>query len=262
MNALREAIRSLFSSTGQLAIFSADSARRVPAAMRYAHIVLGHCAEVAVRTGPVLLFISFFVGAQVALEGYYAFKDLGAQSLLGIFTSIGNTRDIIPLVTSTAVAAQMGCSFVAELGAMRISQEIDALETMAIPSITYLVTTRMLAIVLMTPFLHVIALGCAYFASFLIATKSPGDVNAADYFDFFWRFLPLLDLLYSVLKAFIFGILIGFVSTYYGYTVRGGPAEVGVAVGKSMNVIIGSQIVISLVMSQITYGLGNDTISF
>lgn len=262
MNGVRNALRSLFASTGDLATFSGGSARRIPAAFRYSHIVLGHCAEVAFRTGPVLIFISFFVGAQIALEGYYAFKDLGAQSLLGIFTAIGNTRDIIPLVTSTAVAAQMGCSYVAEIGAMRISQEIDALETMAIPSITYLVTTRMLAIVIVTPFLHIIALGTGYFASFLIATKAPGDVNPADYLDFFWRFLPLIDIFYSVLKAFVFGILIGFVATYFGYTVRGGPAEVGVAVGKSMNVVIGAQIVISLVMSQLFYGLGNDTISF
>ena len=132
------------------------------------------------------------------------------------------------------MAAKVGTGIVAEVGAMRISDEIDALEVMGVPPITFLAATRLLAAWLTLPFVYLAGIGAAFFASWLAVVKQIGDASSGGYFLIFWIFQNPPDLFYSVIKAMTMATVIVLVGCYYGYTASGGPVGVGTATAKSM----------------------------
>src|SRR3954453_22412194 len=132
------------------------------------------------------------------------------------------------------MAAKVGTGIVAELGSMRISEEIDALEGMGVPSMTFLCATKMLAAWLVLPFMYLAVLGAAFFASYLAVVQQIGEVSSGGYFLIFWMFQNPPGLLYSVIKAMALATVIVLVGCYYGYNAGGGPVGVGTATAKSM----------------------------
>jgi phospholipid/cholesterol/gamma-HCH transport system permease protein len=206
----------------------------------------------------VVVSISFFTGTEVGLEGFNGLQQIGAQAFTGVITALANTREITPLVAGVALAAQVGAGFTAQLGAMRISDEIDALEVMGVNSVVYLVATRVwAALITMIP-LYLSALFASYLASELVVTKFFG-LSAGTYTHYFRLYLPPLDIFYSFLKAMIFAVLVTFVHCYYGYTAGGGPAGVGVAAGRAIRLSIILIVVVNLFMSLILFGGVNAT---
>jgi phospholipid/cholesterol/gamma-HCH transport system permease protein len=138
------------------------------------------------------------------------------------------------------MAAKVGTGIVAELGSMRISDEIDALEVMGIPSITFLCATRLLAAWIVLPLLYIAAVGAGFFASYLVVVQQIGDVSSGGYFLIFWVFQNPPDLLFSTIKGMTMATAIVLVGCYYGYHARGGPVGVGTATAKSMvlNIVV------------------------
>ena len=132
------------------------------------------------------------------------------------------------------MAAKVGTGIVAELGAMRINEEIDALEVMGVKPITFLAATRLLAAWMVLPFIYISAVGVGFLASYLAVVKQIGDVSSGGYFLIFWMFQNPPDLLFSVVKAMFMATAIVLVGCYYGYTASGGPVGVGTATAKSM----------------------------
>jgi phospholipid/cholesterol/gamma-HCH transport system permease protein len=185
----------------------------------------------------VIAFMSFFTGTEVGLQGYAALNQLGVESFSGFITAFFNTREIAPLVAGLALSATVGCGFTAQLGAMRISEEVDALEVMAVPSIPFLVTTRIIAGFIAVIPLYVIGLLSSYLASYVIVVYYYHD-SAGTYSHYFHLFLPPGDVIWSFFKVLIFAVMIILVHCYYGYTASGGPAGVGVAVGRAVRVAI------------------------
>src|ERR671931_43061 len=185
----------------------------------------------------VIAFMSFFTGTEVGLQGYAALNQLGVQSFSGFITAFFNTREIAPLVAGLALSATVGCGFTAQLGAMRISEEIDALEVMAVPSVPYLVTTRMVAGFLAIIPLYGIGLLSSYLGAYAIVVYYYHD-SAGTYSHYFHLFLPPGDVIWSFFKVLIFAVVIILAHCYYGYTASGGPAGVGVAVGRAVRVAI------------------------
>ena len=168
----------------------------------------------------VVVSISFFTGTEVGLEGFNGLQQIGAQAFTGVITSLANTREITPLVAGVALAAEVGAGFTAQLGAMRISDEIDALEVMGVNSVVYLVATRVwAALITMIP-LYLAALFASYLASELVVTKFFG-LSTGTYTHYFRLYLPPLDIFYSFLKAMVFAIIVTFVHCYYGYNATG-----------------------------------------
>ena len=168
----------------------------------------------------VVVSISFFTGTEVGLEGFNGLQQIGAEAFTGVITSLANTREITPLVAGVALAAQVGAGFTAQLGAMRISDEIDALEVMGVNSVVYLVATRVwAALITMIP-LYLAALFASYLASELVVTKFFG-LSTGTYTHYFRLYLPPLDIFYSFLKAMVFAVLVTFVHCYYGYNADG-----------------------------------------
>jgi phospholipid/cholesterol/gamma-HCH transport system permease protein len=213
---------------------------------RYKKEVVRLLAEVSLGTGAlaviggtvgVIAFLAFFTGTEVGLQGYSALNQLGSAAFTGFVSAYFNTREIAPLVAGLALAATVGCGFTAQLGAMRISEEIDALEVMGIPSLPFLVTTRMIAGFIAVIPLYVVGLLSSYWATRLIATGYYGQ-SKGTYDHYFHLFLPPGDVLWSFAKVLIFAVVIILIHCYYGYTASGGPAGVGLAVGKAVRMSI------------------------
>ncbi|SHG06013.1 phospholipid/cholesterol/gamma-HCH transport system permease protein [Jatrophihabitans endophyticus] len=201
----------------------------------------------------VIAFLTFFTGTEVGLQGYAALDQLGVASYSGFITAFFNTREIAPLQSGIALSATVGCGFTAQLGAMRISEEIDALEVMAVPSLPFLVTTRIVAGFVAVIPLYIIGLLSSYLASYAIVVYYYGD-SAGTYSHYFHLFLPPVDVIWSFFKVLIFSVIIILTHCYYGYTASGGPAGVGVAVGRAVRFAIIAVIVVDFFLSFAIWG--------
>jgi phospholipid/cholesterol/gamma-HCH transport system permease protein len=213
---------------------------------RYKREVLRLLAEVTLGSGAlmviggtvgVIFFLTFFTGTEVGLEGFQGLNQIGVSEFAGFVSAYFNTREIAPLVAGLALSATVGSGFTAQLGAMRISEEVDALEVMGIPSIPFLVTTRMIAGFIAVIPLYVVGLVSSYFATRFIVTDYFGQ-SSGTYDHYFHQFLPPEDVLYSFLKVLVFSVCVVLIHCYYGYYASGGPAGVGVAVGRAVRTAI------------------------
>lgn len=201
----------------------------------------------------VIVGMTFFTGAQVGLSGYAALNQIGTAAFSGFVSAYFNTREIAPLVAGIALAATVGCGFTAQLGAMRISEEVDALEVMAIPSMPFLVATRVIGGLIAIVPLYVVGLLSSYFASRLVVTQFYGQ-SAGTYDHYFNQFLPPGDVLWSFGKVLVFAVIVILIHCYYGYNASGGPAGVGVAVGRAVRTSIVAINVIDLLLSMAIWG--------
>jgi phospholipid/cholesterol/gamma-HCH transport system permease protein len=201
----------------------------------------------------VMIGMTVFTGLIVGLQGYSALNQLGTSTLTGFIAAYFDTREVAPLAAGLALSATVGCGFTAQLGAMRISEEIDALEVMAVPSVPYLVTTRVIAAVGAVIPLYVVGLLCSYAASRQITVWFYGQ-SAGTYDHYFHLFLPPGDVLWSFLKVIIFSVVVIMVHCYYGYTASGGPAGVGVAVGRAVRAAIVLQMLLDFFLSLAIWG--------
>jgi phospholipid/cholesterol/gamma-HCH transport system permease protein len=168
------------------------------------------------------------------IEGAYFTESQGAPSYAGIFTAWCNLREAVPYAFGYMMSAKVGTGIVAELGAMRISEEIDALEVMGVDSMVFLCATRLLAAWIVLPFMYVSAIGIAYFASYLSVVDQIGYTSAGGYLLIFWQFQNPTDFVFSCIKGMSMATAIVLVACYYGYNASGGPVGVGKATAKSM----------------------------
>jgi phospholipid/cholesterol/gamma-HCH transport system permease protein len=185
----------------------------------------------------VMVGMTVFTGTVVGLQGYAALDQIGTAAFSGFASAYINTREVAPLVAGLALSATVGAGFTAQLGAMRISEEIDALEVMGVPSLPFLVTTRIIAGFIAVIPLYIIGLLSSYLASRMITVYFYGQ-SAGTYDHYFNLFLPPQDVFWSFGKVLIFAVVIILVHCYYGYRATGGPAGVGVAVGRSVRTTI------------------------
>jgi phospholipid/cholesterol/gamma-HCH transport system permease protein len=213
---------------------------------------------VGAGTAGVIFVMAFFTGTQVGLEGFKGLQLIGAEAFTGFISAFANTREITPLIAGVTLAAQVGSGFTAELGAMRVNEEIDALEVMAVRPIPYLVSTRILAaLVAVTP-LYLISLFASYVATEVVVTDFLG-LSGGVFNHYFDLFLPPIDVFYSLIKAWVFAVTVALIHCYYGFNARGGPAGVGIAVGKAIRASIVAVNVINLMLSAFMWGV-SDTV--
>ena len=241
---------------GKIVLFATSALVSIPRSLRYIQEVWWYAAFLAISSTPVALVITYFSGSECSVEAYYSLHQLGgAESLAGVFNALCDMREITPLFFGFAIGAKVGCGIVAELGTMRINEEIDALETMGIPSVPYLVSTRMLAALMVMPLMYVLSLATSFFASWVVQHFQIGLVSDGIYFSYFWRYTNLTDLLYSMIKAIAFAFTIICVAVYYGYHVTGGAVGIGKAVAKTMAVSLVMTVVLNAVFTQLFWGV-------
>lgn len=233
--------------------------------LKYRKEILALIADITIGAGAlivgagmffVITSISFFTGTEVGLEGFQGLAQIGAEAFTGIISSLANTREITPLVAGVALAAQVGAGFTAQLGAMRVSDEIDALEVMGVDSFVYLVTTRVWASLLTMIPLYLAALFTSFIATEAISTKF-FFLSTGTYTHYFRLFLPPIDVFDSFIKAMVFAVAVTLIHCYYGYFATGGPAGVGVAAGRAIRISIITVVVLNLLLSFVMFGNGS-----
>ncbi len=176
----------------------------------------------------------FLLGLQCGILGAYLFRAQGAPSYAGLFSAWCDLREALPYAFGYILSAKVGTGIVAELGAMRISDEIDALEVMGIPPVAFLAATRLLGAWLALPFIYLASIGIMYLASYIAVVDQVGDVSSGGYQLIFWMFQNPGDLIFSLIKGMVMATVIVLVGCYYGYTASGGPVGVGTATARSM----------------------------
>ncbi|HLJ02953.1 MAG TPA: ABC transporter permease [Solirubrobacteraceae bacterium] len=202
----------------------------------------------------VIWGLVFIIGLQCGIEGAYFDHANGVDAYAGVFSAWCDLRELVPYAFGYMMAAKVGTGLVAELGSMRISDEIDALEVMGISGIRFLCATRLLASWMVLPFVYLASIGAGFFASYLAVVDQIGYVSSGGYERIFWEFQNPPDLLYSLIKAMVMATIIVLVGCYYGYNAKGGPVGVGTATAKSMVVNIVAVHLVGMLGTQLFWG--------
>jgi phospholipid/cholesterol/gamma-HCH transport system permease protein len=205
----------------------------------------------------IVTFIMTNIGFQVAIVGYSQLSNVGVEALAGFFSAYTGPRLAAPLVTSIGLAATIGAGATAQIGAMRINEEIDALEVMGVRAIAYLVSTRVLGgLILAIPLCCVSLLTTFLSTQFLIANtyhQSGGVYN-----HYFTSFLRPTDVLWALIQGTLQALAIMLVHTYYGFNASGGPAGVGEATGRAVRASLVVSTIVTIAAGLALYGRGGD----
>jgi phospholipid/cholesterol/gamma-HCH transport system permease protein len=236
MSAWAEIPRAWLDSFGEIARFGVRVAGLV-----YSGRVMRFLGE-TIRQAGILVFGSaliiwafvFILGLQCGIQGAYFFRAQGVPSYAGLFSAFCDLREAMPYAFGYILSAKVGTGIVAEIGAMRISDEVDALEVMGVPPVTFLCATRLLAAWIVLPFIYVVGIVVMYAASYFAVVEQVGDVSSGGYTLIFWMFQDPTDVVFSLIKGMAMATVIVLVGCYYGYTASGGPVGVGTATAKSM----------------------------
>ena len=207
-------------------------------------------------TGSVIIVLGlvFALGLVVGIEGSYGARLIGAPSAAGAFTAIADLREIAPYAFGYMMAAKVSTGFVAEIGTMRITEEIDALDVMGLDSVVYLCSTRLLATWLILPFVYAIAIVVSYVGSFIAVVLQVGQVSAGGYLQLFWKFQNPQDYLFSGIKGMAMATFVVLVGCYYGFHASGGPVGVGRATARAMVVNLIGVHIIGILGSELFWG--------
>ncbi|MBU3685734.1 MAG: ABC transporter permease [Mycobacteriaceae bacterium] len=212
-------------------------------------VVGGGTAGVAVVLGVV-------VGVMVGIEGYNFLQLLGLGPAVGIISSLVNTRELAPIAAALAFATQSGCRFTAQLGAMRISEEIDALDSMAIRPIPYMVTTRLMASITAILPLYVVCLSISYLSTQVVVSLISGG-SLGGYMHYFDLMLSGTEIIYSTIKCVVFVAIASVLQCYYGFYASGGPEGVGVAAGHAMRAAITVVVIVNMLLTMAMFSLSS-----
>jgi phospholipid/cholesterol/gamma-HCH transport system permease protein len=231
------ALRSGVDEVGKLAGHSVRSLSALPKTTRYAGEALRQAGILLTGSALIIVGMEIVIGGECGLFTSYLGKSFGASGAVGLFTLVCDEREMFPYMFGYILAAKVGCGLAAEIGSMRIAEEIDAIEVMGIPSIRYIVGTRILAALIVLPLIYLIAMAAGTLGSYFVVVVQVGNISGAAWMS--GHFGPAHTLgidLESLLKAMLIGIAIILVGTYYGYTASGGPVGVGRATARSMMV--------------------------
>ncbi|MGP3707469.1 MlaE family ABC transporter permease [Gordonia paraffinivorans] len=262
--ALNDRITTALATFGQIVVFVGKTFALLPTTIRhYRKQTLKTMNDMAWGSGSIIVdggvvslmfFLGIAVGSVVAIMAFMAFDLLGFGALTGIINSFGNIRVVAPIITGIGFAAQAGCRMTAEIGAMRISEEIDATEVMGLRAIPFVVGTRLVGGMLVVLPSYLMALVVSFITGGLIV-KLFHDQPEGTYDHYFAQFLTIPDLIASVAKALIFCAVITIIHCYYGYFASGGPAGVGAASGRAIRASLVAIVVLNFLMTVAIWGL-------
>ncbi|MDI3313119.1 MAG: ABC transporter permease [Mycobacterium sp.] len=249
---------------GRMVWFSLVSLGQIAFTLRrYRAETLRLIAQIGMGTGAlavvggtvaIVAFVTLAGASLVAIQGFASLGNIGVGVFTAFFAALVNVRIAAPVVTGIALAATVGAGATAELGAMRISEEIDALEVMGVKSIAYLASTRMIAVIVVIGPLYALAMLMAFLSPQLVTTGLYGQPTGT-YNHYFRTFLRPDDVLWSFVEAVIIALLVMITHCYYGYTAAGGPVGVGEAVGRSMRFSLVAVVAVAMLGSLALYGV-------
>ncbi len=248
---------------GDQVLFYLKAYRYIPQVfIRHSRELFRLLAEVSFGSGALALvggtvvtvgFLTAFAGIELGIQGYSQLSDIGIEALTGFVSAYINTRLAAPVIAGIALVATVGAGFTAQLGAMRVSEEIDALEVMSVPAIPFLVSTRIVAGLVAVVPLYSVALLASYACTRLIVTVVYGQ-SAGAYQHYFTTFLIPRDILASFVNVMIMSVVIMSIHCYYGFFATGGPAGVGRAVGRAVRMSLVAVLFTNMLLSFALYG--------
>jgi phospholipid/cholesterol/gamma-HCH transport system permease protein len=255
-------IASLRGVGDQLSFHGSAYAHAPRAVRHYRREILRLLAEVSLGSGALALiggtvmvigFLTAASGIEVGLQAYTSFDNIGVSTLAGFFSAYFNTREVAPIIASIALTATVGAGFTAQIGAMRVSEEIDALEVMAVPPVPYLVTTRIIAGLIAVVPLFAIAVMLCWLATYLVVVVGY-DQAPGTYQHYFETFLIPGDLFLAIVKVILMALVIVSICCYHGFRASGGPAGVGKAVGTAVRSALICTMFIDLIFAIAIWG--------
>ncbi|KDE98164.1 ABC transporter permease [Mycolicibacterium aromaticivorans JS19b1 = JCM 16368] len=248
---------------GDQTLFYAKAMAGIPAAVRsYRTEIVRLIAEISMGAGVLAMiggtlvvvgFLTVATGGTLAVQGYSSLGNIGIEALTGFLAAFINVRISAPVVAGIGLAATFGAGVTAQLGAMRVNQEIDALEAMAIPSLVFLVSTRIVAGMVSIAPLYAVAVILSFLASQFTTVALLGQ-SAGLYQHYFSTFLSPIDLMWSFVQAILMAIAILLIHTYFGFYASGGPSGVGVATGDAVRTSLVVLVSVTLLISLAIYG--------
>jgi phospholipid/cholesterol/gamma-HCH transport system permease protein len=249
------AVRGGIEHAGQMVRFAGQMIREIPTTVRlYPSEIFRHAGLLIRQNAAVILFMTFMLGALLGLTAHFIFESLGIGSYIGAAHTIGGMRGITEIVFGWILAAKVGCGIVAELGAMKISEEIDAMEVMGIRSVAYLASSRLAAAIVVIPLIWIMSLSVEFIGGYLFNVVLLGTVSPGGFIYYLFLFQNITDFLFALFWGTLLGLVIISVACFYGYQAKGGPVGVGRSTAQSMLVNLVLVSLIAMCLVQLFYG--------
>jgi len=240
LQAVGQLVIGFLATTGRLTLFTANSVSHCVRPPFYLRVILRNMIEIGYFSLPVVGLTAIFAGMVLALQSYTGFARFSAEGAIANVVVLSITRELGPVLAGLMVAGRIGASLAAEIGTMRVTEQIDALTTLSTNPMKYLVAPRLIAGVVMFPFLVLVADIIGVFGGYLVAVYKL-DFNAANYIQNTWDFLEAHDVISGLVKAAVFGFIVTLMGCYHGYHSKGGAQGVGAA---TTNAVVTASILI------------------
>jgi len=254
-------IRKSIIQLGDFTLFSSKALQTTRRLNRRWGVFLRQCEAIGVTSIGIIFVAGTFMGAVLGYQLYISFKIFGAEALLGGTVGVSLFREMAPVFTAIMVTGRAGASIAAEIATMRITEQIDALEVMAVDPIEVLVTPRVTAAVLMMPILAVFFAGVGSLSSALVACGMMG-LDSAIYWEQYARWVDLIDLIHVVSKSASFGLVLSLIACYCGFTAQGGAGAVGAATRRTVVLSLLTILLVDYILtSLLPYNLSGLTIN-
>jgi len=215
--------------------------------------VIKEAYRIGIQSLPVLLVIAVFVGTNLALQGYNAFLPLGGQRMVGMFVSTAGVREMAPVITAAMIAAKAGTEMATQIAVMRIREQIDALEVMAVNPLWFLVLPRVLGIMMVLPALTILSIFATLVAAYVVAVLQLG-LNGPEFYQFAIQGIQPMDLAYCMIKGLLFGVCISLIGCFFGLNSGKGPEGVGRATNGAVVTMSIVVVFLNYFLSEIFYG--------
>ncbi|GAB2759830.1 ABC transporter permease [Nocardioides salsibiostraticola] len=258
-----DGVMGALATLGDFVSFSAKAIGSIPSTLRlYPAEMLRQLKDIAWGSGAivvgggtvgVMVLLSIAAGTSLGIEGFNGLELVGLAPLTGFISASANTRELAPIIAALALASQVGCRFTAQLGSMKIHEEVDALEVMAVQPMRYLVSTRLIATMIAILPLYTVGLIGSYVASQVSVVVLFGQ-SSGQYDHYFSTFIQGRDVALSVVKILIFALLVTLIHCWYGSKVSGGPQAVGEATGAAIRASIVVVIIVDMILTLIFWG--------
>lgn len=241
-------VLGFFTSAGRVAIFAASGLRHAVTPPFHGGQLLRQLVDVGYYSLPVVALTTLFSGMVLALQSYTGFARFSAEDAVANVVVLSMTRELAPVLAGLMVAGRIGASMAAEIGTMRVTEQIDALSTLATHPMKYLVAPRIIAGVTMLPVLVLVGDIIGVMGGYLVGVYRL-DFNPSAYVQQTWNFVETIDVVSGLVKAAVFGFIVTLMGCYHGYYSRGGAQGVGVA---TTNAVVSSAILILITNYLIT----------
>ena len=254
LQAIGRVFLAFLGTTGRLTLFALTSVAHCFMPPYYPRIMIRQMVEIGYFSLPVVGLTAIFAGMVLALQSYTGFARFSAEGAIANVVVLSITRELAPVLGGLMIAGRVGASMAAEIGTMRVTEQIDALTTLSTNAIKYLVVPRIIAGVIMLPILIFVADIIGVFGGFLVSVYKLG-FNPAIYLQNTWDFLEPLDVVSGLVKASVFGFLVSLMGCYHGYYSKGGAQGVGAA---TTNSVVSSSILIlcfNYILTEAFFGL-------